>query len=119
MDHLPIPESCLPRARPVLYLGLAPAYDRKGFESFPSRHGIDPDQLISLPSDSITEAIDYGEAVSTHKAYVESFLQEWLWFGALHEFELVCGLEMDVATSIRPGIPDYERPYRLCESCCC
>jgi hypothetical protein len=57
MDHPPIPESCLPQARPVPYLSLTPAYDRKGLEGFPSGHGIGPDQLISLSE----------EAVSMHK----------------------------------------------------
>jgi hypothetical protein len=33
----------------------------------------------------------------------ESFLQEWLWFGLLHEFEIICGVPLDAASFIKPG----------------
>lgn len=33
--------------------------------------------------------------------YVESFLEEWLWFGALHEFERACGVKMNAGMFIQ------------------
>jgi hypothetical protein len=42
-----------------------------------------------------------------HRDYIESVLQEWLWFGLMHEFELACGVEKDDAdgsfTVVRDG----------------
>ena len=35
---------------------------------------------------------------------MESFLQEWLWFGALHDFELACGVEMNPEIFIQLGL---------------
>ncbi|MCJ1287549.1 hypothetical protein MMC26_006901 [Xylographa opegraphella] len=91
MDHLDIPPSCQPNATTVPFLGLAPAYDRKGFEGFPERYGFDKDKLLSLRKSSGETWID-GKVFPSD--WVESFLQEWLWFGMLHEFELFCGFEM-------------------------
>jgi hypothetical protein len=48
MDHLPIPESCKARVKDVPYLGLAPKYDRKGFDGFPERCGIDIESILHL-----------------------------------------------------------------------
>ncbi|MCJ1433848.1 hypothetical protein MMC27_003213 [Xylographa pallens] len=98
MDHLDIPPSCQPNAMTVPFLGLAPVYDRKGFEGFPERHGFDKDKLLSLRKSSGETWID-GKVYAS--AWVESFLQEWLWFGMLHEFELFCGLEMNRDDYIR------------------
>jgi len=46
MDHLHIPEGCKPQVRKIPYLGLAPKYDKLGFDGFPERHGRNPEKLI-------------------------------------------------------------------------
>jgi hypothetical protein len=103
MDHLPIPESCKARVKEVPYLGLAPKYDRKGFDGFPERCGIDIESILKPAKiRSRTVARQKAEAFLDPE-YVESFLQEWLWFGILHEFERECGLDLDASQFIRPG----------------
>jgi hypothetical protein len=104
MDHLPIPESCKSRAIVVPYLGLAPKYDRKGFDGFPERHGLVSSQIVSATDESIEEAFTREGAPPPTEAYVESFLQEWLWFGLLHEFEFACDISIDADDFIRPDI---------------
>jgi hypothetical protein len=112
MDHLPIPESCKSRIIVVPYLGLAPQYDRKGFHGFPERHGLVSSQIakrtldeINNPTiESIEKAFGREGAPPPTRAYAESFLQEWLWFGLLHEFEIACDLPMNTNDFIRPDI---------------
>jgi hypothetical protein len=109
MDHLPIPLSCRSRALSVPYLGLASPYDRKGFDGFPERHGVDSKQLMALTRERNGEVFQEVPAAITPFEYVESFMQEWLWFGLLHEFEMECGLEMDVAAFIQPAVYSHGR----------
>ena len=58
------------------------------------------------PEDGIVEEAPMIAGVS-HQEYIESALQEWLWFGLMHEFELACGVEKDDAdgsfTVVRDG----------------
>ncbi|MCJ1247315.1 hypothetical protein MMC30_004529 [Trapelia coarctata] len=109
MDHLPIPESCQDRAWKVPYLGVAPAYDRRGFWGFPERCGLNA-AIIVNPATAHTREVDQnGEATTLSREYIESFLQEWLWFGMLHEFEMLCGLEMDPSIFITPEGADKRR----------
>jgi hypothetical protein len=142
MDHLPVPENCRSLVSEVPYLCIAPKYDRKGFEGFLERCGLDEEKLLSLetldlgvvavsfgmvhasfsdevrtsmkleplPSgwetrfaedgrkcfiDHNTESISWIDPRAPY--FAESIIQEWLWFGLLHEFELACGVTMDVA----------------------
>lgn len=82
----------------VPYIGVAPTYDRKGFHGFPERHDIDVEVLLSRASNS------------EDTFYTESLLQEWLWFGGLHEFATAYGLENDPISAnsnfIKHGRPD-------------
>ena len=103
MDHLPVPDSCRQRMKPVPYLGISPRYDRNGFFGFPERHGISPDRLINLRARSTLQAPVDGMDESLPSTFLESFLQEWLWFGALHEFELACGVNMNPGMFVRFG----------------
>ncbi len=71
--------------RPVPYLGIAPKYDNLGFDGFPERHGWTVDELLN------------GEGTSKWRAdYVESFFQEWLFFGLLDEFGNACKISIDL-----------------------
>lgn len=92
MEHLNIPPSCRPQATTVPYIGVAPTYDRKGFYGFPERHGIDVEVLLS---GAATSEDTSPEHTSMHSIHTESLLQEWLWFGVLHEFATAYGLEND------------------------
>jgi hypothetical protein len=103
MDHLPIPESCKARVKDVPYLGLAPKYDRKGFDGFPERCGVDIESILYLAKTPSRNVAPHEAEASLDLEYVESFLQEWLWFGILHEFEKECGLELNASQFIRPG----------------
>jgi hypothetical protein len=85
MDHLHIPEACQPQALSVPYLGFAPKYDRLGFNGFPERHGQNSDELIS--SHNLNP---------WRKEWVESFFQEWLWFGVMDEFAKACDINLDL-----------------------
>lgn len=81
MDHFHIPPTCLPQALSVPYLNLAPLYDGNGFGSFAARHAQDPEALLSARNPDQDRA-----------AWVESFFQEWFFFGLLHEFAAACGV---------------------------
>jgi len=85
MDHLHIPDGCKPQAREVPHLGLAPSYDKLGFDGFPERHDLTLDELVS--SDSLP---------AWRADYVESFIQEWLWFGLLDEFAKACKIALNL-----------------------
>jgi len=87
----------------VPYLGLAPKYDRKGFEGFPERCGIDIGAILDLAKIPSGDIAPREDDVSLDTEYIESFFQEWIWFGILHEFEKKCGLELDASQFIRPG----------------
>jgi hypothetical protein len=106
MEHLNISKGCILHSKSVLYLGIAPKYDRQGFEGFPKRCGIDINNISHLFGASQDDALSEKTGVSLDTEYIESFLQEWLWFGLLHEFESEYGLQMDSSQFIRPGGKD-------------
>jgi hypothetical protein len=108
MEHLNIPKGCRSHAKAVPYLGIAPKYDRQGFEGFPERCGIDINDVSYLFGASEDGASSEETGLSLDTEYVESFLQEWLWFGLMHEFENECGLEMDSSQFIRSAGKDGE-----------
>src|SRR6266536_2562044 len=100
MEHLNIPNSCDSPSLTVPYLGVAPAYDRRGFDGFPERHGFDVLQFTQVTQESLKGPASDSDPLA--REYIESFIQEWLWFGALHEFEIACGLPMDSNSYIKP-----------------
>ena len=111
MDHLPIPERLRGQVPSVPWLRHAPPYDGKGFEGFPERIGMSEDVIMAEISaewqeDGMVEEAPMIAGVP-HRDYIESVLQEWLWFGLMHEFELACGVEKDDAdgsfTVVRDG----------------
>jgi hypothetical protein len=79
MDHLNTPEGWRPQARDVPYLGLALKYDELGFDGFPERYNLESDVLISSHS-----------ILQWQAEWIESFIQEWLWFGLMDEFAKAC-----------------------------
>jgi hypothetical protein len=85
MDHLHIPEGCRPYARNVPYMGLAPKYDQLGFDSFPERHDVNSNILISSHS-----------ILQWRADWIESFIQEWFWFGLMDEFAKACNISIDL-----------------------
>jgi hypothetical protein len=101
MDHLPIPERFRSQVPPVPWLQHAPPYDRNGFEGFPERIGMSEDVIMAeisaeWPSDRPPGGPPMIAGVP-HREYIESVLQEWLWFGPMHEFEIACGVGKDDA----------------------
>jgi hypothetical protein len=102
MDHLQVPESYQSQVKVVPYLGLAPKYDRRGFDGYSERCGINVQDVLDLFATLSNDSSAPQTNIFPNLEYVESFLQEWLWFGALHEFEKTCGLEMDSSQYIRP-----------------
>lgn len=90
MDHLPIPPQFRDRGISVPRLGVAPAYDRQGFEGYPSRFGV---EVTSLPLHWTEDDEIPNDETLRSRSQTESFFQEWLWFGLMHEFELACGVE--------------------------
>jgi hypothetical protein len=111
MDHLPIPERLRSQVPSVPWLRHAPPYDRKGFEGFPERIGMSEDVIMTEISAEWREHGQMQEAPMIvdmpRREYIESVLQEWLWFGLMHEFELACSVEKDDAdgsfTVVRDG----------------
>lgn len=99
MEHLGIPEACQPNALDAIYLGAAPPYDMKGFEHFPERLGFSSDELISITKDDLANP-DHPFYNYT-PAFVESFIQEWLWIGTMHEFALACSQPFEREDLIR------------------
>lgn len=98
MDHLHIPEACKPQAVRVPYSGFAPKYDRLGFNGFPGRYGQNIDELTS-PDDLNPR----------RKEWVESFFQEWLWFGVMDEFTKACDIDLDLNVFIVDNPSDSGR----------
>lgn len=66
-------------------MGLAPKYDQLGFDGFPERHHRNPDELIA--SHSIPQC---------RAEWIESFIQEWLWFGLMDEFAKACSISINL-----------------------
>jgi hypothetical protein len=99
MEHLGIPLACRSQAIPVPYLGTAPKYDREGLMGFPERHGLKTEELTKATKQSLAAPATNPKGLTPE--FVESFLQEWLWFGALQEFEIACGLPMDMGDYLR------------------
>jgi hypothetical protein len=77
MDHLPIPKSYEQYVPLVPYFGVATKYDNAGFEGFPERCGLDSNLLLSG---------NFDLSSKQRSEWLESFMQEWLFFGLLHEF---------------------------------
>lgn len=102
MEHLDIPEEHRSNAVVVPYIGIAPPYDNKGFIGFPERHGITAQQLLNYSSKDFQ--MPEGANLPFSNEYLDSFLQEWMWVGMLHEFELACGVPLDRDAFIKPGI---------------
>ncbi|MCJ1310739.1 hypothetical protein MMC25_004405 [Agyrium rufum] len=85
MDNLPTPEGCKPQVREIPYLGLAPRYGGLGFTGFSKRHSRNPEELITSHS-----------ILQWRADLVESFIQEWLWFGLLDGFAKACNIRIDL-----------------------
>lgn len=75
MDHLHIPESCKPQAWEIPYFGVAPKYDGLGFDGFLERVGKNPFILLAERS-----------LLPWQEEWINSFFQEWFWFGLMDEF---------------------------------
>ncbi len=101
MDHLPNLSSCRPQAMTVTYLGWPPKYDRKGFDHFPERHGIEAKTLLNY--DQTSEALP-SDGTVPFRAYAESLLQEWLWFGLIHDIEMAFEIATNPDDFIKPGL---------------
>ena len=80
MDHLPFPKGTEYRHILVPHLGLA-RYDGQGFAGYLSRMGLDEVKVLEN---------DLGEH---DREWVESCLQEWLFFGLLDEFFKTCSMD--------------------------
>ncbi|MCJ1401249.1 hypothetical protein MMC11_004461 [Xylographa trunciseda] len=87
MDHLPIPDHYRGNMIAVPYLGLAPEYDELGFEGFPERHGLSTESLQNG---------NFDQYRAQGSEWLESFLQEWLFFGILHEFSKICDVPLQL-----------------------
>jgi hypothetical protein len=85
MDYLHIPPGCKTQMREIPYLGIAPKYDRLGFDGFPERHDRNPDEVIATHS-----------ILKWRADYIESFVQEWLFFGLLDEFSKACDISINL-----------------------
>ena len=84
MEHLPRPESCVPEAEVrIPYLGIA-RYDKKGFFGYLHRNGVEEADIIDFQSHD-----DRSDWRLSH-------LQEWLFFGSVHEFSRTCGVPLDL-----------------------
>jgi len=85
MEHLSIPEDCKPQVCEIPYLGLAPKYDKLGFDGFPERYGQNAKELIGSHS-----------ILQWRAECIESFIQEWLWFGLMDEFAKACNITINL-----------------------
>ena len=94
MDHLPIPDHCRQDLPTIPYLGVAPKFDGKGFSGFPERHGLQSNRLL---------AGDFVLTGGYSPEWLESFLQEWLFFGTLFEFSKACKAPLPLDSFIRLG----------------
>ena len=88
MDHLPLPsDHALASKTRVPYLGLA-RYDNGGFHGFPERIGTRESDVVELQRDDDS------------KDWRLSCLQEWLFFGSLHEFSTVWKVSVDLGSFV-------------------
>lgn len=94
MDHLPIPPNS--GVGPFPYLGLTTVYDLEGFDGFPSRHGFTIPQILSMGRPDFAPVVTKGNTIIQTADEMESFLQEWLYFGILHEFGIYCRQPLDI-----------------------
>ncbi|KAK0099511.1 hypothetical protein ONS96_008349 [Cadophora gregata f. sp. sojae] len=107
MEHLGIPEEHRSRSIRVPYLGLAPRYDGQGLIGFPERHGFRSEQL-STYCGRLFQPRENADALPFNPEFVESFFQEWLWFGMLDEFALACGVPLDIDLFIKMGVDERQ-----------
>jgi hypothetical protein len=84
MDHLPVPSQ--PTERPIKVplrcepsYGLIPGADRPSHSAYPASQGWDPEVIL------------IGD-IGPDPRRVESFLQQWLFFGLIYEIVNSCGL---------------------------
>lgn len=77
MDFLPIPDSCKERQWEVPFLDALP-YDGQGFLGFLERSNMSERAVIEAFSEPSSEA-------NAHNPAAFSFVQQWLFFGVLHE----------------------------------
>ena len=88
MQHLPLPEDCISEAVvKVPYIGHV-QYDEGGFFGYLDRKGIQEADIIDF------------RCQEEHVALKLSYLQEWLFFGALHEFATLSDVSLDLKSSI-------------------
>jgi hypothetical protein len=98
MQHLPGPEYLRHKIPKLPYLGIAPNYDRLGFDGFLDRIGVNQDELIR----HLEEYQVHGGSIENDgwdlrfsPAWVSSLIQEWCWFGLMYEFEIACGITIE------------------------
>ncbi|PVH71338.1 hypothetical protein DL98DRAFT_660681 [Cadophora sp. DSE1049] len=102
MEHLGIPDEHRSRGLTIPYLGIAPRYDGQGLIGFPERHGLHSEDLANYCGRSFLPR-ENTDPLPFSPDFIESFFQEWLWFGMLDEFALACGLPLDLSTFIKTG----------------
>ena len=90
MDHLLPPSVNSTRPEPVPYLGVV-QYDKKGFWGFLNRLGLSDQTLL----DHFVREHEPGFA-RQYSEFINSCLQEWLFFGVLHEFFTLWTYEIGV-----------------------
>lgn len=86
MELIPLPEQYMQNVQPMPRLGLAPAYDGKGFHGFPDRHGVPTDTLLDGKFNQLSPSMG---------AWLLSLVQEWIFFSLLHEFSKRLGVPLD------------------------
>ena len=90
MEHLPLPDVCAPNAKVrVPYLGIV-RYDKKGFYDYLQRSGVREADIVDFRCQDDRSDLRL------------SYLQEWLFFGSLHEFSVITevALDLDAFTEI-------------------
>lgn len=87
-----IPPSYQRHRQAIPYLGITPKYDRRGIDGFPERASFAQSALLQLAKG---EGRDFSRELDANPGLTESLLQGWLWFGALYEFDIACGVNYD------------------------
>jgi hypothetical protein len=92
MDHLLIPPPFRERVLSIPRVQFVAIYDRNGLERLPERIKLTTEKLLANWREGPKS---HGSLIASmqQRLLIESALQEWLWFGLLHKFELACGLE--------------------------
>ena len=88
MQHLLVPNNCVGEAIiKVPYLGLV-QYDEGGFFGYLERKGVREADVVDF------------RCQEEDAAFKLSYIQEWLFFGALHEFATLCDVCVDLRSFI-------------------